>query len=93
MGNAVGEITCGKDYSDLMTKVFTLTENVARHEREIENLKRDNKELLEIVRQQSAKIDVLVYAVQSESDKTRMWVEKEMAKFERRLPTGKSDQE
>ncbi len=44
-----------------------------------------------LVNQQSAKIDVLVYAVQSESDKTKMWVEKELAKFERRLPSGKSD--
>ncbi len=78
---------------DLMANVFTLTANVDRHEKEIENLKRDNKELLKIVNQQSAKIDVLVYAVQNESDKTRMWVEKEIAKFERRLPTGKRDKE
>ena len=78
---------------DLMANVFTLTANVDRHEKEIENLKRDNKELLKIVNQQSAKIDVLVYAVQNESDKTRMWVEKEMAKFERRLPTGESDKQ
>ncbi len=77
---------------DLMAKVFTLTANVERHEKEIEILKRDNKELLQIVNQQSAKIDVLVYAVQSESDKTKMWVEKELAKFERRLPTGKQDE-
>ena len=78
---------------DLMAKVFTLTANVDRHEKEIEILKRENKDLLEIVRQQSAKIDVLVYAVQSESDKTRMWVEKELAKFERRLPSGKIENE
>ncbi len=29
---------------DLMAKVFTLTANVERHEKEIETLKRDNKE-------------------------------------------------
>jgi uncharacterized protein YoxC len=73
---------------DLMAKVFTLTANVDRHEKELETLRRENKELLEVVNQQSAKIDVLVYAVQSESDKTKMWVEKELAKFERRLPSG-----
>ncbi len=76
---------------DLMAKVFTLTANVDRHEKEIETLRRENKDLLEIISQQSAKIDVLVYAVQSESDKTKMWVEKELAKFERRLPSGKED--
>ncbi|MCY7346405.1 MAG: DUF948 domain-containing protein [Pyrinomonadaceae bacterium] len=78
---------------DLMAKVFTLTANVDRHEKEIERLRRENKELLEVVNQQSAKIDVLVYAVQSESDKTKMWVEKEMLKFERRLPSGKVENE
>lgn len=76
-----------------MSKVFTLISNVEHLEKEIENLKRDNKELMEIVNQHSAKIDVLVYAVQSESDKTKMWVEKELAKFERRLPSGTSDKQ
>ncbi len=32
--------------------------------------------MMEIINQHSAKIDVLVYAVQSESDKTKMWVER-----------------
>ena len=67
------------------------TANVDRHEKEIETLRRENKDLLEVINQQSAKIDVLVYAVQSESDKTKMWVEKELAKFERRLPSGKEE--
>lgn len=60
-------------------------------EKDIEKVQKEVDNLTILVNQQSAKIDVLVYAVQSESDKTRMWVEKEMAKFERRLPTGKSD--
>lgn len=76
---------------DLMAKVFTLTASIDRHEKEIEILRRENKELLEIVNQQSAKIDVLVYAVQNESDKTKMWVEKELLKFERRLPSGEKE--
>ena len=76
-----------------MAKSFTLTANVDRHEKEIETLRRDNKELLEIVNQQSAKIDVLVYAVQNENDKTKMWVEKELVKFERRLPSGEKENE
>ena len=74
---------------DLMTKVFTLTSMVDRHEKDIEKLKRENDLLLEKINDQKSQIDVLVYAVQSESDKTRMWVEKELLKFERRLPTGK----
>ena len=76
---------------DLMTNVFTLTSRVDRLEKDVENIRKDVAHLSEVSSQLSAKIDVLVYAVQSESDRTRMWVEKELAKFERRLPSGKSD--
>lgn len=75
----------------LMTKVFTLTSKVDRHEKEIEKLQQENKLLLEKINQQKAQIDVLVYAVQSESDRTKMWVEKEFLKFERRLPSGEKE--
>ncbi len=78
---------------DLMAKVFTLTSRSDRMEKDIEKIQKEVDNLTILVNQQSAKIDVLVYAVQSESDKTRMWVEKEMAKFERRLPTGKTDKQ
>ncbi|HMS41316.1 MAG TPA: hypothetical protein PKE69_13885 [Pyrinomonadaceae bacterium] len=44
--------------------------------------------MTDLVQQQRAEIKVLVYALQSESDKTRMWVERELLKFERRLPSG-----
>ena len=73
---------------DLITKVFTMSARVDRLEKDVEILRSDNKNLLQIINQQSAKLDVLVYAVQSENEKTRMWVEKELAKFERRLPSG-----
>lgn len=43
---------------DSMAKVFTLTADVARHEKDIETFRRDNKELLAIINQQSAKIEV-----------------------------------
>ena len=73
---------------DLMTNVFTLTSRVDRLEKDYENLRKDVAHLSEVSSQLSAKIDVLVYAVHSESDKTKMWVEKELLKFERRLPSG-----
>ena len=73
---------------DLMTKVFTLTAKTDRLEKDIEKVQREVDNLTVIVNQQKAQIDVLVYAVQSESDKTKMWVEKELLKFERRLPSG-----
>ena len=73
---------------DLMTKVFTLTAKTDRLEKDIEKVQREVDNLTVIVNQQKAQIDVLVYAVQSESDKTKMWVEKELLKFERLLPSG-----
>jgi hypothetical protein len=74
---------------NLLTNIFTFSSKVDRLEKEIEKLQQENRILLEQVNQPSAEIKVLVYALQSENDKTRMWVEKEMAKFERRLPSGK----
>ena len=78
---------------DLMTKVFTLTSKVDRLEKDNEKLQKEIDRLTQVVNQHTAKIDVLVYAVQSESDKTKMWVEKELIKFERRLPSGKEENE
>ncbi len=55
-----------------MTKVFTLTSKVDRLEKDNEKLQRELDRLTETVNKHAAKIDVLVYAVQSESDKTKM---------------------
>ena len=74
-----------------MKNIFTLSFKVDRLEKDIEKLAAENKILTEIVNQQRAEIKVLVYAVQSESDKTRLWVEKELTKFERRLPSEEKD--
>lgn len=73
---------------DLLKSVFSFSVRVDRLEKDIDKLTTENKLLTDLVQQQRAEIKVLVYAVQSENDKTRMWVEKELAKFERRLPTG-----
>ncbi len=70
-------------------KIFTLSVKVEHHDKDIERLTARIDKLSEMVNDQSAKIKLLLYAVQNESDKTKMWVEKELAKFERRLPSGK----
>lgn len=66
-----------------------MSSKVDRIEKDIDSLNQEIKRLSILVNEHSSKIDVLVYAVQAESDKTKMWVEKELAKFERRLPSGK----
>lgn len=61
-----------------LEKHFTLSFKVDRLEKDVEKLAAENKILTEIVNQQRAEIEVLIYAVQSVSDKTRMWVDKEL---------------
>lgn len=78
---------------EFLKNIFTVSIKVERLEKDVEKLQQENKVLTEIVNQQRAEIKVLVYAVQSENDKTRMWVEKELVKFERRLPSGKEEKE
>lgn len=57
---------------DFLKNIFTLSSKIERLEKDVEKLQQENKVLTEIVNQQRAEIKVLVYAVQSESDKTRM---------------------
>ncbi len=76
----------------LITNIFTFSSKVDRLEKDVEKLQQENRILLEKINQHSSEIKVLVYALQSENDKTKMWVEKEMAKFERRLPSGNAQQ-
>ena len=78
---------------DLMKSVFTLTSKVDRLEKDNEKLQKEIDRLTQVVNQHTSKIDVLVYAVQRESDNTKMWVEKELAKFERRLPSGRTEKD
>lgn len=73
---------------DFLKNIFTFTYRLDRHEKEIDRLQQENKKLSDTIHHQQSQIDVLVYALQSENDKTRMWVEKELVKFERRLPSG-----
>lgn len=63
---------------DFLKNIFTFSFKVDRLEKDVEKLAAENKILTEIVNQQRAEIEVLIYAVQSESDKTRMWVDKEL---------------
>lgn len=73
---------------EFLKSVFTISSKIDRLEKDVEKLQQENKILTEIVNQQRAEIKVLVYALQSETDKTRLWVENELMKFERRLPSG-----
>lgn len=74
---------------DLITKVFTLTTRVDRHDKDIEELERENKRLAEIIEKQSLQIEILAHTFKDEREKTMLWVENQMLKFEKRLPMGK----
>ena len=74
---------------DLISKVFTLTSRTDRNEKDIERLQSEIDRLTEIVNNQSIKIEVLARLFNEEREKTTVWVENQILKFERRLPSAK----
>ena len=74
---------------ELISKVFTLTTRIDRSEKDIERLQSEIDRLTEIVNKQSIKIEVLARLFNEEREKTTVWVENQILKFERRLPAAK----
>ena len=74
---------------ELVSKVFTLTSRADRHEKDIEKLQNEIDRLTEIVNNQGLKIEILSRLFSDEREKTLLWVENQMLKFERRLPSSK----
>lgn len=76
---------------ELVSKVFTLTSRADRHEKDIERLQNEIDRLTDIVNNQSLRIEILTRLFNDEREKTILWVENQLLKFERRLPSGKED--
>ena len=76
---------------ELVSKVFTLTSRADRHEKDIERLQQEIDRLTEIVNNQSLRIEILSRLFNDEREKTILWVENQLLKFERRLPSGKKE--
>ncbi len=78
---------------DLLSKVFKLTTNVKLHDKQIEKLNEEVKELNSLYRDLIIAINRVADRQESEREKILAPVENQLLKFERRLPAGKEENE
>ncbi len=78
---------------DLLSKVFKLTTNVKLHDKQIEKLNEEVKELNSLYRDLIIAINRVADRQESEREKILAPVENQILKFERRLPAGKEENE
>lgn len=76
---------------DLISKVLTITARVDRHDKDIEKLQHEIARLSDLNNAQALKIELLMRLFNDEREKTVLWVENQMLKFELRLPAAKED--
>lgn len=72
-----------------MSKVFKLTTNVELHDKQIEKLNNEVKELNRLYRDLIIAINRVGDRQESERETILTLVENQLLRFERRLPTGK----
>lgn len=73
---------------DLITKVFSLTIKTEQHDKAIEKLNEEVKELNSLYRDLIIAINRVADRQDSEREKILVLVENQLLKFERRLPSG-----
>ncbi len=78
---------------ELLSKVFKLTTNVELHDKQIEKLNEEVKELNRLYRDLIIAINRVADRQESEREKILALVENQLLKFERRLPSGKEENE
>lgn len=76
---------------DLLSKILTITSRVDRHDKDVEKLQQEIARLSDLNNEQTLKIEILTRLFNDEREKTLLWVENQMLKFERRLPAAKND--
>jgi len=77
---------------DLLSRVFKLMTNVELHDKQIEKLNEEVKELNRLYRDLIIAINRVADRQESEREKILALVENELLKFERRLPSGKENE-
>lgn len=78
---------------DLLSKVFKLTTNVELHDKQIEKLNEEVKELNRLYRDLIIAINRVADRQESEREKILALVENQLLKFERRLPSGSKEED
>ena len=76
---------------DIFAKVFSLTIKTEQHDKAIEKLNDDVKELHKLYRDLIIAINRVADRQESEREKILALVENQLLKFERRLPSGRNE--
>ncbi len=75
-----------KKLYDLLGRLVTLTERISRHDKQIEELRGEVRQLAGLVHRLVVEINRLSDRQTAESEKTHLWVENQILRFEQRLP-------
>lgn len=78
---------------DALASLFVVGVKVEKHEQEIRDLRAENRELLDSVRFLAAEIHRVSARQELDQGKIELYIENQLLKFERRLPSGKEENE
>jgi regulator of replication initiation timing len=76
-----------KKLYELLERLVTLTHKVTRHDKQIEELRQEVRELTGMVHRLAIEVNRLSDRQTVEREKMELWVENQMLRFERRLPS------
>ena len=82
-----------KKIYELLEQLVTLAQRVSRHDKQIEELRQEVRELTGMVHRLAIEVNRLSDRQTSDREKIELWVENQMLKFERRLPSSRAKED
>lgn len=80
-----------KKIYELLEQLVTLAQRVSRHDKQVEELRQEVRDLTAMIHHLAIEVNRLSDRQTSEREKMELWVENQMLRFERRLPSAHSD--
>jgi len=82
-----------KKIYDLLEQLVTLAQRVSRHDKQIEELRQEVRELTGMVHRLAMEVNRMADRQTSDREKLELWVENQILKFERRLSPARSSED
>lgn len=82
-----------KKLYELLEQLVTLAQRVSRHDKQVEELRQEVRELTGMMHRLAIEVNRLADRQTSDREKMELWVENQMLRFERRLPPAPPDKE
>ncbi len=79
-----------KKLYELLERLVTLTQKVTRHDKQIEELRQEVRELTSMIHRLALEVNRLSDRQTAEREKMELWIENQMLRFERRLPQSRT---